>query len=299
MCALPKGKGLSQKELETCWENNSHGAGFVYLNQEGNFVEFKSMEFPDFRKNFEKEHKTHGKYSPFLVHFRLASHGTKDISNVHPFKVNSNLYMAHNGVLNDVVYKIVDGKPDSRSDTKTFVEDYLATLPQNFINNWATRSLINKFIGSFNKLLFLNKAGEFTIFNESAGVKNDDRWFSNSFFQCERPQKVTYDSSKTGGVISYTGNYGSIKGSSVKHPFCKYCGTKLLIEPNKWYKSEMYCVACDDILMDLKKKLNETEYYTKKIMDEVSYAHFASTYDAKETEDQEERLLAYQLGYGV
>ena len=63
------------------------------------------------------------KTTPFIVHFRIGTHGTSNgIYNVHPFYVDKNLVFAHNGM----IHKVDDCK--KRSDTRVFNDTFLKPL---------------------------------------------------------------------------------------------------------------------------------------------------------------------------
>lgn len=92
----PKGKELpSYTILNACALRNPHGFGFATANRI-----FKSMDFDEFYNELKKvrpeEH--------CMIHFRLATHGSRKQSNCHPFAARINgeprLMFCHNGILN-------------------------------------------------------------------------------------------------------------------------------------------------------------------------------------------------------
>jgi len=177
MCLLitqTNNKAISENRLRNADENNPHGMGFTYSNGTKLIIE-KFRHFNKFHARYIKALKTYGKTSHFLIHFRYSTHGTSDgVFNVHPFKVNSRLVFAHNGV--------ISVKDDvKRSDTRVFNDTILKQLPKNFLSNKATRELLGNFV-SGSKLAFLNVDGESTIINESAGHWDKGVWFSNDTY---------------------------------------------------------------------------------------------------------------------
>ena len=285
MCALPSGSEITQKEFETCWNSNPDGGGFSYLDENSNFVTVKSLDYDEFRASWIYHHSKHGKNSPFILHFRAASHGEINVDNCHPFKVNQNYVMAHNGTLNKVPLVKKEGKPDGRSDTKTFVEDYLSVLPSNFNNNNTIRTFLIDFIGTNNKLIFLDKRGAFTIYNKSSGIDDNNRWFSNDMFKNfkdrSRTNSASWDATSFLPTIAPTNT--SDKSKIKTYAICLYCKSDLITSSLKdKYATDLLCIDCGKILDKLAKETGETEYTTKKIMKEVSSAHtFTKYYNAQ------------------
>jgi len=239
ICAINKGEKFTQTEFENCWDGNPHGGGYTYINPEAKLITFKSMDFDVFRNQFDKDFTAQGKYSPFLVHFRIASAGTISIANNHPFKVHRGLVMAHNGTISGV-----RDTRDSRSDTKVFVEEYLRHMPQNFLLNRGANRLIKAIIGSSNKLVFLNSEGLFTIFNDSLGEVDDGRWFSNSSYKYKRTK------ANTPAVLGeyaglYTPTNGNWNNNHVQYVAKRQCSTCLTEVPYaKWNTNSEICDDC-------------------------------------------------------
>lgn len=53
---------------------------------------------------------------PWMIHFRLGTHGFTSKANVHPFRVGPRLYLAHNGILPEATQKLCERAP-GESDT--------------------------------------------------------------------------------------------------------------------------------------------------------------------------------------
>lgn len=194
-CALPKGTKISQKEFENCWKNNPDGGGYAFIKQGGIFVVKKSLDFDQFSSMFEKDHKEHGSYSNFLLHFRIRSVGAINEENCHPFEVNPRVLMMHNGTISKM-------KPTGDdSDTKKFAE-FLGKLQHNFFKNESINHLIDEYIGGGNKIVLLeNYDGNIVIYNEKAGTWDNDRWFSNTSF------RQSWSAPKNSGSKSSSAHY--------------------------------------------------------------------------------------------
>lgn len=192
---------LKKQTLKNCWDNNSDGAGMLYVDN-GTLKVFKEMDdFNVFYNKYLDIRKTH-KDSQIVLHFRISTHGKINKTNCHPFLVDKNIGFVHNG--------IISGMPHSNdfSDTYMFNELYLKKLPRKFEQNEAIKSLIEDFIGT-NKLIFLDSDNNATIFNEKAGTWDNDCWFSNTTYKYSYDGWVDY-----GGTKKYKGSgagygYGS------------------------------------------------------------------------------------------
>ena len=185
----PADKNISKETLEICFENNSDGAGFAYINTDHLGVRrlkiYKSMEFEPFYKQYERMTRLMPE-SPFLIHFRIKTHGMKDINNCHPFQVDNQCVFIHNGTISGV------GSDIKKSDTRLFNEKVLKELPQGWQFRPALKILIEDFIG-MSKLVILNLDGEVSIMNESKGSWSEGIWWSNDSFR----RKKTYNFQST------------------------------------------------------------------------------------------------------
>ena len=110
-----------------------------------------------------------------LIHCRIGTSGLKDASNTHPFVVNEDVALIHNGIL-DV--KVPKGSP--KNDTQLFIENYLNGIDKHtLMHNKAIHGLIEKCIGHNNKFVLLDNNGFYKIINEDAGHWKDNVWYSN------------------------------------------------------------------------------------------------------------------------
>ena len=160
---------LRRKHLKNCWNNNDDGAGMSWVSKKGNINIFKELNsFDVFYQKYISVRK-HNPESNMLLHFRIKTHGKTDKTNCHPFKVSNELAFCHNGVIRDVE------DHDHYSDTIMFNRTILRQLPKSFIYNKATLTLIEEFIGSGNKLIFLTNKNEAIIINESVGEHEVER----------------------------------------------------------------------------------------------------------------------------
>lgn len=170
---------LTQEQFKNAWANNPHGGGFVYVKPDGKMKVRKTQKGPEQFFAMYEEAKAESPESVFIVHFRWATHGKKCTENTHPFKLNSGLYFAHNG--------IISGYGSSHtSDTRDFGERILKHLPDEFYLNADFVEMIKDHIGAGNKLAFLDKNNQYGIINEKAGDWEEGNWYSNTGHKAKR-----------------------------------------------------------------------------------------------------------------
>ena len=156
--------------------------------------------FKDFYDEYIRVRKKYTE-SNMILHFRIKTHGNKDKTNCHPFKVNEDLVFCHNGIISDV-----EGS-QKYSDTIMFNKTILRKLPNGFVYNKPTLKLMEEFIGS-SKLIFLTSKNEIVIVNEDAGEYNKKGWFSNNSWK-QRNNYVWAGNTKIyNSGRSYAGYYG-------------------------------------------------------------------------------------------
>lgn len=170
-----KGTVLKDDALKLCWENNPDGAGMAWA-ENGRVKVWKELKsFDAFLSKYKEVRATYK--GNMLLHFRIATRGSTNLSNCHPFKVNNNLAFVHNGTISGVTIS------KTESDTVMFNKEILSKLPAKFYTNATILELLTKFVGT-SKLVFLNGEGEYFFINESYGEWNTDCWFSNkSYYQ--------------------------------------------------------------------------------------------------------------------
>jgi len=237
-----KGTTLKKDTLNNCWVNNGDGAGILYIDDNKKLGVFKEMNsFENFYKNYIEIKQKYGKRN-IVLHFRISTHGRVNETNCHPFITNDDIGFVHNGMIYDV--------PESLeySDTYMFNESILKNLKPGFEYNETILGMLEAFIGSGSKLIFLNKENEFFIVNERAGHWNLGCWFSNTSYQQvnnwydfggTRKYKSTPSTGYTWGANSNWGAKDKTYSSSVFNEeeegefatnMCTDCGWMLVTE---------------------------------------------------------------------
>ena len=172
----PKGKQITAQQFRNSWDNNFHGAGFMYNDDNDKLHVVKEME--DCDKIYKKYVAAVNKYpnATFVLHFRISNRGVISRENCHPFKVSNKLGFVHNGTITPM------GSDERFSDTHLFNTQILRKLPQvdiKYLSNKAIKAVLGDFVG-YSKLVFLDNKGNATIINEHNGTwEKDGIWYSN------------------------------------------------------------------------------------------------------------------------
>jgi predicted glutamine amidotransferase len=207
MCIIaiqPIGKKIKDSTLRNCWDNNNDGAGIMYA-MDGKVIVHK--ELYSFEKFLAHKKQIDKLGVNIVLHFRISTSGMIDKNNIHPFKVNENLYFCHNGILD--IHVPNDSKVN---DTQIYNNVFLKGMHPKFIYNESTRNLIQYSIGQRNKFVFLDNKGQFFILNEQQGSWVDGVWYSNE----------TYSYSYKG--YSYKAKSTKIQPPTFEPAECECCG---------------------------------------------------------------------------
>jgi glutamine amidotransferase len=174
---------------------NPDGHGWAVASAEYGLVIGKSMDPEVALAEVVVERERQGLNSFAMVHSRIGTHGTKDITNVHPFYVpdprgddDDKTIMAHNGIMPSLWYP---SKGDPRSDTRVFADRTAAWyLTERGIPSRRGGRMLGEMIGRGNKLVFISvrQPGrpQVRIVNASSGVWDDGVWYSNESYKRAR-----------------------------------------------------------------------------------------------------------------
>lgn len=171
----PAGKTVSWDALEEGFSSNKDGAGFAYVQNDRLCIHRGLFNFDDFRTAFMPHAEKQA-----AIHFRLATHGKKDKKNCHPFRINDNLCLIHNGIL-----PIKCNQDKDMSDTWHYANLILKPMAERDAEFYIRDEVMfmgEAAIGS-NKFVFLSADGGFSIWNADAGHWDDDIWYSNKSYQ--------------------------------------------------------------------------------------------------------------------
>jgi predicted glutamine amidotransferase len=173
-----KSSVLSYDTIRNSFENNNDGAGLLYIENGALQVFKESTSLKRFWKKYKAIRENNA--LPMLLHFRIGTHGNFADYNLHPFLVNSQIGFVHNGVI-----RITE--TDARySDTNHFNRLVLQTMKtpaRIFKDGTSEAALVSHFCAHNSKLIFLNAAGDYRIFNEAQGHWDKvGNWYSNNTY---------------------------------------------------------------------------------------------------------------------
>ena len=175
----PVGRSVSRAHLAQAFENNPDGAGYAFVSR-GKVHIRHFLEFEPFLAEYAADVQKYGKKSPFLIHFRYATHGDICEDMCHPFRTHTGAAMIHNGILPSLPGSQASRAANSGlSDTALFVRDILPRFPLNWKDDDVWIHIAEEYVGCSNKLAFLWPNASFTIINEMAGYWNGGVWYSN------------------------------------------------------------------------------------------------------------------------
>jgi len=171
----PADKEITKETLETCFRANGDGCGFAYINTtftgDRKIKIKKSLDFDTFYRQYSRALEVDPE-SPFLIHFRIKTHGPVNKANCHPFKIDNDHAFIHNGVISGVGFDV------EKSDTRLFNDKVLRKLNEGWMDREEIKLLVEQMI-AHSKLVVLNLDGDIQIYNEDKGNWKDGIWFSN------------------------------------------------------------------------------------------------------------------------
>jgi hypothetical protein len=241
----PAGQAIPEDHLYQGFTSNPDGAGFMFFNENGVLETRKFMNYDEFIDEYEACWALHGQQSPFAIHFRWATHGSKCLANVHPYVMNEHVAVMHNGIID---CHITDKE---MSDTAAFVQDYLAILPRNFQDNIYLFDLVQQYCaGSKLILMTSDPDAEYCayIFNESDGIWTDKVWYSNTSYVSYKKVVTSkwYKPAKESAAVFEN------EDNEFKLDSCDMCGEDTVLDElcyncatcQKCFMEETYC-DCD------------------------------------------------------
>ena len=209
MCVIivkDKNGTLPKKEtLQNCFDRNSHGAGFMYVESGKVVIDKGYMDFKSFYRHYKRLcRKFHNFENKNLVmHMRISTSGGIERENTHPFPMANNfkdmlkLYfrtdvgIAHNGIISAA-------KPSKEqealkiNDTMVFIKAYLNNIYQDWnecLESEAFMTGISIITGS--KLAILDKDDNLRLVGDFKTFENT--LYSNTSYEPSYSKKYSYN----------------------------------------------------------------------------------------------------------
>ena len=195
MCLIvhnPFGNKLNKKLISVAYDNNPHGFGLLWLDDNNELSELKDISNFDTLWTILKYLDGHS----YSLHLRWKTRGNISVDQCHPFRIldkekhGTDLYLMHNGT----IFGLDD---DEKSDSQLFAEILTEMYEKNFVDKDLTHFFNfiesgKETFGTFNKFLFLTPTKS-KIFNRAGGITNEDVWYSNyySFVKDFRKKQTT------------------------------------------------------------------------------------------------------------
>lgn len=232
---------LTEEEFFYSWKNNPDGGGFMYFDEANEIVIERSMDFDEMRSKYYAAIEKYSETSPFAVHFRIATHGSVNLSNCHPFRSSANTALMHNGII-----PVLMEKKDKRSDTRVFAEEYMPRLPKGWMDDDYLFTMVEEFIGASKVIVFTNdpKLDSYMyILNEKDGHWNQTKtkWYSNKSY-CSFSKAVGPDI-KTYGIGSWS--EPTLAASNSPLDECRFCNVPAILDGMCYA-----CETCNDCMMN-------------------------------------------------
>lgn len=182
MCIIvvqPTGKSIPRERLKNCFDNNADGAGYMYVENRVLKIRKGFFTFDSFYQAYKLDHVVYGISSPFILHFRIATHGNVDRTNCHPHSLNKNLAFAHNGIFHNVSdIEAKKSKSDSMRAAIIFKQ-----LPIDWFYKKGLRVLVETFFNEAQSFgAFLDNQKQVWLTDKKSWVKNRGIYYSNETY---------------------------------------------------------------------------------------------------------------------
>ncbi len=187
MCLLiykPTGITIPDEVFRNAYTNNKDGIGFSYMGSESMIIRKGFMGLESFLSVYREVESLE-----CLIHFRIATSGTIDKNNCHPFRITAKMVFAHNGIFS---YRTTP----TQSDTHCLSIDLRKIgFNENTVYKRAYQSILESIVessGSKVALQWIDKhsgKSRVWIVNEKKGIWEHGVWYSNESFKKQEPRK--------------------------------------------------------------------------------------------------------------
>jgi hypothetical protein len=179
--AKPAGEVITPELMEWCSSIHTDGFGFMYPHKK----KLKIHKFLTSDKLIDDYQETMGNVleaeTPVIMHFRAATRGSIKLDNCHPFRINTNVGMVHNGTL-------AVATEGDMTDSETYARKYLGFMSATHVNNECFLNLLEEAI-PISRMAFMNHLGQVLIVNSKGGHHDMGLWFSNNSYKPAPPKR--------------------------------------------------------------------------------------------------------------
>lgn len=241
--------------LKNCFNRNRDGAGFMYADGDAVHIHKGFMSWDEFEHAIKPHLKN--KELPFVMHFRIATHGGINQAMTHPFPlakstkklrtldIDTPVGIAHNGII-----PMCDGTK-KLSDTAQFIKEYMTLLINNpqYYKERKLCDIIEELICS--KMCILSNDMHAEILGSGWHIV-DDVYYSNDSYlgysyngKAHRTYYDTpYNTAEWPNIYSVDGyeKYDSL--------VCEMCGKTITDGNWKMIDNVLMCGECEEIWQD-------------------------------------------------
>lgn len=236
--------------LKNCFDRNRDGAGFMYADGDMVHIHKGYMSWNEFEHAIKPY--TENKDLPFVMHFRIATHGGINQAMTHPFPlakstkklgkldIDTAVGIAHNGII-----PMCDGT-DKLSDTAQFVKEYMTLLINNpqYYKNPKLCDIIEELICS--KMCILSNDMHAEILGKGWSIVDDVYYSNDSYlgysYKKNQAHQVFYDTPYRSWYDTYTEEYSDV--------VCEMCGKPITDNSWKMIDNVLMCSECEEIWQD-------------------------------------------------
>ena len=198
MCLLhiaEPNKAPTYEQLKCACSNNPDGFGYA-VHTGDSIITGRGLDYDSVIRRFLNVRE---RYSDgfAMFHARLATHGSVNKNNCHPFRVGGSdkIILGHNGIL-----PVDISKGDNRSDTKIFADELLPKAGIESLDDESYFDELEKWAGG-SKIAILNASPkldyELYIVNEQLGDWEKGLWWSNGSYKYDYTRWSWLPSRKT------------------------------------------------------------------------------------------------------
>lgn len=181
----------SRQVLNTCFDNNPDGCGYMYAYKGNVYIKKGFMRFNDFWQSLKDTRALCGDNLAYIMHFRISTQGGVRKDCCHPYPLSnkmddlrqlrfkSEIGIAHNGIIS--LTSTYYNKTITYNDTMEFITDYLSLIikRKDYYKDKDTLLLIERLCGS--RLAILDNKGHCELIG-NGWIKDNGVWYSNKSY---------------------------------------------------------------------------------------------------------------------